>query len=83
MATLYVENIPEDLYEALRKRAKKNRKSIASEVISLLEENVATAAELKRRREFYRRLEKLRSRPSPGRGPFPSTEEMQREDRER
>ena len=83
MPTLYVENVPEELYEALRKRARKNRKSIASEIISLLEENVPTAAELKRRREFYRRLERLRSKPSPGHGPFPSTEEMQREDRER
>ena len=49
MATLYVENVPDELYQALRKRAKQNRKSIAGEVISLLEENVPTPDELKRR----------------------------------
>ena len=37
MATLYVENVPDDLYEALRQRARSHRKSIAAEVVSLLE----------------------------------------------
>ena len=83
MATLYVENIPDELYEALRKRARKNRKSISAEVIELLEQFVPTERELKARREFIRRLERLRSQPSPSPGPFPSTEEMLREDRSR
>lgn len=83
MATLYVENVPNDLYTALRNQAKQNRKSIAAEVITLLEENLPTAKELKARREFYRRVQRLRSRPSPSHGPFPSSEEMQREDRGR
>jgi plasmid stability protein len=82
MATLYVENVPEDLYEALRRRARENRKSIAAEVISLLERNIPTAAELQSRQRFLKQLERLRSKASPGPGPFPSTEEMQREDRE-
>lgn len=63
MATLYVENVPDALYKALRERARKNRKSIAAEVISLLEQNVPTEAELKRRREFYDRVV---SRAAPG-----------------
>ena len=50
MPTLYVENVPKDLYEALRARARKNRSSIAAEVIALLKETVPTAAELERRR---------------------------------
>lgn len=83
MATLYVENVPDDVYKALRKRAKANRKSIAAEVISLLEENIPTETELKRRREFYDRLAELRAKPPLAPGPFPSTEEMIREDRER
>jgi len=83
MATLYVENIPDDLYDALRQRAKQHRKSIAAEVLTLLEQNVPTARELKARRGAIRRLAELRSQPSPSVGPFPSTEEMQREDRER
>lgn len=83
MATLYVENVPEDIYKALRKRARAKRKSIAAEVISLLEQNVPTAAELKRRAAFYDRLADVRARPPKGPGPFPSAEEMIREDRER
>ncbi|HYM75234.1 MAG TPA: hypothetical protein VE377_04580 [Candidatus Dormibacteraeota bacterium] len=83
MATLYVENVPDDVYKALRKRAKANRKSIAAEVISLLKENIPTEAELKRRREFYDRMAELRAKPPLTPGPFPSAEEMIREDRER
>lgn len=83
MPTLYVENVPEDLYEALRERARKNRSSIAAEVVTLLQQNVPTAAELRRRREWVRRIEKLHASASPAPGPFPSTEEMLREDRER
>jgi plasmid stability protein len=49
MPVLYVENVPNDLYQALRKRARENRKSIAAEVISLLERNVPTAKELQGR----------------------------------
>ena len=83
MATLYVENVPDELYDALRKRARKNRKSIAAEVLELLEQFVPTERELKARREFIRRLKALRELPPPGTGPFPTTEEMQREGRER
>jgi plasmid stability protein len=83
MATLYVENVPDEIYKALRKRARENRKSIAAEVIALLKQNVPTAEELKRRREFYDRMAELRAREPEGPGPFPSTEEMIREDRER
>ena len=83
MATLYVENVPDDIYKALRNRAKKKRKSIAAEVIDLLIDNVPTEAELKRRREFYDRLAELRAKPPLTPGPFPSAEEMIREDRER
>jgi plasmid stability protein len=50
MVILYVENVPDDLYEALRKRAKNQRRSIAAEVLCLLESNVPTAKALQRRR---------------------------------
>jgi len=83
MATLYVENLPDDLHRALKKRARANRSSIASEVIALLKQFVPTEAELKRRREFYDRLAELRAKPPVGPGPFLSAEEMIREDRER
>jgi len=83
MATLYVENVPDDVYKALRKRAKNNRSSIAAEVIDLLKRNVPTEAELKRRQKAFEELAKLRARPPLGPGPFPSAEEMIREVRER
>ena len=49
MATLYVENVPEELYESLRQRAHSNRRSISAETILLLERMLPTAAELRRR----------------------------------
>jgi plasmid stability protein len=83
MPTLYVENVPEDVYEALRARAQGDGKSISAEVLALLAESVPTPGELARRREILNRMRKIRSRrPGPG-GPFPSTEQMQREDRSR
>jgi plasmid stability protein len=83
MATLYVENIPDELYEALRERARSRRRSIAAEVLALLEENVPTARELKSRHEWVRKLARLRRQQTPSGCAFPSTEEMIREDRER
>jgi len=83
MATLYVENVPDELYESLRSRARKNRTSIAAEVLTVLKENFPSEQELERRRKIWSDLERLRATPSPRPGPFPSAEEMVREDRER
>ena len=66
MATLYVENIPDDLYAALRKQAKLRRKSIAQEVISLLEAHVSTPQELERRRELLQKALRDERPASPG-----------------
>jgi len=83
MATLYVENVPDDLYEALRERARQQRKSIAAEVLSLLAENVVTAAERKARQQFLRQAQRLRSQRPRSTAAFPASEELQREDRGR
>jgi plasmid stability protein len=40
MATLTIKNIPEPVYEALKLRARGNRRSINSEVIVLIEQAV-------------------------------------------
>jgi len=80
MPTLYVENIPAELYEALRQRARANRKSIAAEVLSLLEQNVVTAAERKARQQFLRRVQTLRAKRLSNRQ-FSTAEQLQREDR--
>jgi plasmid stability protein len=83
MATLYVENVPDDLYEALRDRARQHRKSITAEVLSLLAENVVTAEERKARQQFLRQAQRLRSHRPPSNAAFPASEQMQREDRGR
>jgi plasmid stability protein len=83
MPTLYVENVPDELYRGLRQRARENRSSIAAEIISLLEQNIPTTAEMKRRQQFYQRMAKFRARRAESSGPFPTAEEMIREDRER
>jgi plasmid stability protein len=83
MPTLYVENVPGELYEALRTRAREHRKSISAEVLVLLAENVPTAKELAGRRGFLNRARRIRSRRALAPGPFPAAEQMQREDRGR
>jgi plasmid stability protein len=83
MATLYVENVPDDLYEALRSQAKARRRSIAAEVLALLEQNVPTAKELKARKDLFRKLIQLRAMETASGRVYPSSEEMIREDRER
>ena len=83
MATLYVENVPKELYEALRSRARSRRRSIAAEVLALLEENVPTAQELKARQDLLRKLVRMRAKRPNSSRVFPSTEEMLREDRVR
>lgn len=81
MATLFVENVDDELYQALRERAQSNRRSMAAEVIALLEENVPTRSELKRRSNLLRQVKQFRSRRPARSGP--SAEEMIREDRSR
>jgi plasmid stability protein len=82
MATLYVENVPDELYEALRERARESRRSIAAEVVSLLEQNIPTEKELRGRRDLVQKLRRLHSTKRSKKA-FPSTEEMLRADRAR
>src|SRR2546427_2502028 len=49
------------LFRSLRKRARSQRRSIAVEVLLLLERNIPTKKTLKARREFLKKLEELRS----------------------
>ena len=85
MATLYAENIPEDRYEALREQARRNHRSIAGEVVELLKEHVPTRKELAARQARIHRLASIRDGSVSKRRScsFPSSEEMQREDRRR
>jgi plasmid stability protein len=80
MATLYVENIPDDLYQALRDQAKRKRTSIAAEVTTLLQENVVTAKQRKARHLWVKKLEKLHASLR-GRGVTIPAEQLLREQR--
>jgi plasmid stability protein len=82
MATLYVENFPEELYESLRERARSNRRSISAETIFLLERMLPTAAELRRRGAVYRRIQRLSTRPGAVTS-GPSKDQLLRGDRDR
>src|SRR5438128_2672191 len=44
MATLHVRNVPEELYEQLRRRAEANGRSIGSETMVLIEAQLGDAA---------------------------------------
>jgi plasmid stability protein len=82
MATLYVENIPGDRYEALFELANRHGRSIAAEVLAPLEEPVPTGKEIEAGREAIRGLDKLRFTSS-STTPVPSALDMIREDRDR
>ncbi|MGN6592538.1 MAG: FitA-like ribbon-helix-helix domain-containing protein [Terriglobales bacterium] len=82
MPTLYVENVPSDLYAALRARAKAKRSSIAAETIEILRRNVPTAADLRRRQKAWEAFLRLQQRTPPQPGPGPSGVDLIREGRE-
>lgn len=82
MATLHVEDFPDDLYEALRNQAEALNSSLAEEVIQALKNCVAVPVDLERRREFYDRALEMSRRPPLTPGPHPSSEELIREHRE-
>lgn len=69
MATLYVRDVPDDLYERLREEARSSRRSIGATAIDLLR------AELPERRksltisEWLERAREIRERSAPYSGP--------------
>jgi antitoxin FitA len=80
MPTLHVRNVPESLYERLRRHAQKQNRSLSAEVIYLLnlamEERAGEQAELLdkiNRRRFY----------SPAAAGAPDSTTLLRQDRER
>lgn len=80
MATLYVRDVPDDLYERLREQARSSRRSIGATTIDLLR------AELPERRnsltiaEWLERARAMRERSAPS---TVSAADLIREDRDR
>ncbi|HVA64101.1 MAG TPA: hypothetical protein VNF74_10285 [Terriglobales bacterium] len=81
MPTLYVENVPADLYAALRARAQARRTSIATETIALLRQHVPTAADLRRRKGLYQSFLRLQRLAAPAGDTAPSITGLLRESR--
>ena len=80
MATLHVRNVPDELMERLRERARAENRSISAELVTLLEralreQSLPVAVLLER---MSRRLEEQRLRPH-----VPDSLELIREDRGR
>ncbi len=78
MATLHVRNVPDDLYDELRVRAKPEGRSLSAETVVLLRQ--AFGGQRMSIKEFLGAAERLRWRPPPG---TPSATELIREDRDR
>jgi plasmid stability protein len=58
LARLYVRNVPDEQYEALRNRARKNHRSIAAEIVAMLEEVFFTKEEIEARRNPVKKIAK-------------------------
>jgi antitoxin FitA len=61
MVTITVKNIPEELYERIKRQAKANRRSVNSEIISIFEQAIPkqTPAELNEILERARKVREL------------------------
>ncbi|MEH2093251.1 FitA-like ribbon-helix-helix domain-containing protein [Nostoc sp.] len=88
MATLYVRNLPDDLYAKLQELAVSEHRSINAQVITLLEQALKTEAqqtEEERRKNVPKLLEEIRLRREklPTDIEWPDSTAMIREDRDR
>ena len=76
MATFLLENVPDDLYEALQRQARQHRRSIAQEILAAVEQSVAAERKSKAHRDLLRLLKRYQSRRSRDPVPSPWTDEM-------
>jgi hypothetical protein len=83
MATLHLENVPDDLLEAIEDRASEEKTTVELAVLHVLSRMFPTKAQLAVRQDRMKRFLELQKATPPGEGPFPSAEEMIREDRNR
>ncbi len=88
MATLYVRNLPDDLYAKLQELAASQHRSINAQVITLLEQVLETEpqpTEEERRKNVPKLLEEIRLRREqlPTDVEWPDSTAMIREDRDR
>jgi plasmid stability protein len=81
MPILHVRNVPEDLYERIRRRASSEKRSLSAEVIGLLEAGLAAQPSSAELDDYLRRLDEFRERTRGMWGSVDAVEDI-REDRE-
>ncbi len=69
MATLYVRNFPDDLYEKLRDLAKANHRSLSAQVIVLIEEALKHEELREQRLQALDNMARRRATLEPSSGP--------------
>jgi hypothetical protein len=83
MTTLHIEDFPDDLYDALVKRANECCTSIAGILTELVRRHIPTEFELAARHTYFEKLSKIHAQPVPEGVDFRSKEAELREDRSR
>jgi len=81
MATLHVRNVPDDLYEQIRRQAEAERRSLGAEVVTLLQR--ATGAQAEPYPAFLERIRRDREQLERQVGTLSSSVDLIREDRAR
>jgi len=80
MSILHVRNVPEPLYEGIRRLAQASSRSLSAEVIELLDQAVADTRRRQGMKELLADMKRHRIRPPAG---APTAEQLVREDRKR
>ena len=80
MPTLTIRNLPPELYDRLRERAKRHRRSITQEAAAIIEQAVGKAEAAQ---EIWGQVDRLREHIRSRYGTFPDSTPSTREDRER
>ena len=74
-----LKNVPEPVYRAMKRQAKRNRRSLNAEIIRALETEAAEADRLRRLRDLGKELERFRA----SLPPLDDSAPLIRQDRER
>ena len=82
MPILHVRNVPEDLYDRIRKRARANHRSITAETIALLQAGLSASPTQEESDDWFERAREFRERMRARGISFDATAAI-REDRDR
>jgi len=80
MPRLTVRNLPREVYDRLRDRARRHRRSITQEAAAIIEQVLGRAGAPQ---EIWQQVDRLRERIRSRYGTFPDSTPLTREDRQR